>query len=62
MVVEIIFNNEIQIFSLKSIYIYLKENTLLKEILILILSFGQNLNKISKIKNKFLFNVLNEVG
>jgi hypothetical protein len=51
MVIKIVLNNEIQIYICVHYWI----------LLFLILSFGQNCNKILKIKNDVLFNVLNEV-
>jgi hypothetical protein len=68
MVIEIVFNNEIQIFYFqiylyfwkeKYIFVYIIEKTLK---LNFIFSFEQNFNKISNMKNDVLCNLLNKIG
>jgi len=63
MVIEMLLNNEIQIFFFSILFTIFKEKTWLCALLkkIKTLSFGQNINKISNIKNDVLCNVLNQV-
>jgi hypothetical protein len=65
MVIEMVFFNEIQVFQfslhfLKYIYSCVHYWKKIK-IKLQILSFGQNINNISNIKNDVLCNVLNQV-
>ncbi len=65
MVIEIVLNNKIQIFFVSNQFIFLKKDFFFLYIigkdLNLILSFEQNCNKISKIKNDVFWNGLNKM-